>query len=484
MDIKAILNKISENEAALRGAWNLEGFTIGIVKNGELIGTAGYGKKDAEGMCDGDTVMPIGSITKSFTSLLLAMLVDEGKLSWDQKLREILPDLKLYDEKAAAEITLRDCLSHKTGLAGHDMHGVYCTKDDRKEAVETLQYLQPAYEFRHGFKYSNQMVMLAGHVAEVVTGKSWEELIEEKILKPLGMDHTTVRIADIEKFENRSVGYVFNGQASMAQPYLDLKSVAPAGGINSNAGDMAKYMMFQLGDGTWNGEKLVSKESLDEMHKTQSNGSPYMWQLEEVTDCTYGLGWFVDNYRGKKMVSHGGNTLGFSALLTLLPEENLGIVILSNGTSNFLCNVLTYDILDEVLGVETDGSFSPWTPKFGAAVGPVFAAMAQGAEAKAAAKVADAAPAHKMEEYAGTYVNPGFGTMTIAEQDGNLVGELNGYRCMLMPYHYEFFDVAMEVYGMVFPIEFRTGMMGGVMGIDAYVEGTPGVNPVMFVKQQ
>lgn len=469
---------LDTHAAELLAKWNLQGFSIGIVKDGEIICTKGYGKRNDEDPADDNTLMPIGSATKSFTSLILGMLVDEGKISWDTPVKEYIPSLQLYDENVTENVTVRDLLSHQTGVAAYDAQSIYPVPENRTEMIPMLAYLRPEYEFRKGFKYSNQMVMLAGCVAEAVTGQSWEELVKERILKPLGMDQTLMSMKEMPEQENRSLGYVATPQGNMAQPYLDLKAVGPAGAIISNAKDMVKYVCFQLGDGTWNGERLISKETLDEMHKPQVQGSPYLFSLPEITETTYGLGWFTDLYRGNQMYSHGGNTLGFSALMTCLPSENLGVIVLSNGTTNFLPNAITYQILDDYLGAEE----KDWTASINEVLAPLFAGMAAGMEAKAAARVPDTKPSLDLDEYAGTYQSEGFGTITITCAGDQLSLQWDTYQGILTHYNYDVFDAAMFVYGVQFPAAFKIED-GKVLGFDAVIEPTPGIPPVFFAKK-
>ena len=399
METGTYLNNLDEHAQDLLQKWNLQGFSIGVIKNGEVLAAKGYGKKNDTDPVDADTMMPIGSATKSFTSLLLGILAEEEKVSWDTPVISYLPSLKLYDPYVTEHVTLRDLLCHRTGIAAYDAQSIYAVTENRMDMIPQLAYLQPQYDFRAGFKYSNQMVMLAGCAAEAVTGKSWEELVKERILKPLGMER--YRIVRYGNGREPLPWLCLHATGNHAQPYLDLKAVGPAGAICSTVKDMMKYMQFHLSDGTWNGVKLMEKATLDEVHKPQFLGSPYLFALPEITETTYGLGWFTDLYRGRRMWSHGGNTLGFSALMTLLPSEDLGIIVLSNGTTNFLANAVTYEIMDDFLGVPAEN----WTDKLNAVLGPLFAGMAAGAQAKEGAKVKDTIPSLPLSAYTGIYSN-------------------------------------------------------------------------------
>ncbi len=300
--------------AKLREDYNVAGMSVALIKNGEIVSIDGYGVRDAaENLpMTKDTVMPIGSVTKTFTSLALAMLADEGKLDWDEPVRTYIPWLKLNNEMLTENVTARDLMCH------------YAAKDDKEEMVRSLEYLQTFAPFRTKFMYSNQMVSLAGYLVDVLSGKSYEDFVRERIFEPLGMTSSDFEIESLSKYEKASKGYVFANGMFIEPPYAHLGAFAPAGAIVSTAEDMAKFALFHLGDGTWNGERLVSEAMLNEVHSHQMIGTPYFWDFEETQCAEYGLGWFTDIYRGKKLINHGGNTNGFSAQMTLIPRSGRG----------------------------------------------------------------------------------------------------------------------------------------------------------------
>lgn len=456
----------------LMKVWNVPGTALGIIKNGEILLSKGFGKRNEHEEITDKTVLPIGSATKSFTALVLATLVEEGKLDWDTPIKQYIPWLKLADPIVSQKVTVRDCLCHRTGLPSHDVHGVFCTKDDRKQMVHDLRYLDFNEDFRSKLQYSNQMVMLAGYVGEVVSGQSFEELVKTRILKPLGMNDTCLTIEDMEKANDHAKGYVFNGQTNIELPYLSLRGIAPAGAINSTVEDMLKYIQFQLGDGS----PIVSSASMNEMHKAQMLGTPYFWQMDEIQEANYGLCWFVDRYRGKRMLSHGGNTLGFSALMTLLPEEDLGIIILTNSNSNFMIYDVTYRLLDEFLNVEEQD----WTSQMQQNLAPLMEGMAQSAKSKQENQLPDTNLSHSIEEYSGIYENPGFGSFQLKIENNQLVGTFNGYDLLLSHYHYDVYDVVLTLMGLSFFIKFETDFNGHISSLYAQLE--PTVQPVRFNK--
>lgn len=466
------MNTLTKVEELMK-VWNVPGLSLGIIKKGEVVFSNGFGKKDEKEKMTIQTVLPIGSATKSFTALVLATLVEEGKLNWDTPIKNYIPWLKLADSVVTEKVTVRDCLCHRTGLPSHDVHGVFCTKESRKEMVKDMQYLDFNCDFRSKLQYSNQMVMLAAYVGEVVSGQSWEELVQNRILKPLGMNNTYLTIESMKTSSDYAKGYVFNGQENMELPYMSLKGIGPAGAINSTVEDMEKYIIFQLGDGS----PIVSKKSMTEMHKAQMLGTPYFWQMEEIQEANYGLCWFVDRYRGHRMLSHGGNTLGFSALMTLLPDEDLGIIALTNSNSNFMIYDLTYRLIDECLGIKEQD----WTVQMQQKLAPLFEGMAQGAKLKQDNKIMNTSLSHCLQDYVGTYTNPGFGSFQLEIKEQQLMGTFNDYDLMLTHYHYDVYDATLLLMGLNFLMKFETDFNGHIVSLQAQLE--PTVQPVVFKKE-
>lgn len=480
--MEAIITDLEGRIYEIMDQWHVEGLSLGIVKDKETILAKGYGKRDKmEGLdMTEKTVLPIGSATKSFTALALGMLADEGKLDLDKPVKSYIPWLELYTPDLTEHVTARDLLCHRTGVARYDAAAVFCTDDNREKMVRDLKYYQTFAPLGEAFQYSNQMVMLAGYLAEVLSGKSWEQFVKERIFEPLGMKESDFFVEQIQKYEDRSKGYVFTGTDSMETEYLPLRGVAPAGSIISTALDMNRYMQFQLGDGTWEGQRLISREILEQMHSVQMHGTPYLWKLPEMETADYGLGWFVDTYRGCRMVSHGGNTLGFSSLVTLLPEKNLGICVQTNANSSFLVNDLTYRIVDQVLGAED----TDWTERLQTEVGNLYAGMAAAQEQHEKEKIQDTRPSHPLEEYPGTYMHPAFGKLAVEEKEGAFSGALNGYPALFTHYHYDVYDVTLPTMGLTLPARFLTGWNGKISGLEVILEGMPGIEPAVFERKE
>ena len=471
MQLEKTITKLMED-------YNVAGMSVALIKNGELVCVEGYGKRNVEEdlPMTGDTVLPIGSITKTFTSLALAMLADEGKLDWDTPVIKYIPWLRLNNPELTENVTARDLMCHRTGTPKYDLQAIYAATDDKEKMVRSLEYLQTFAPFRTQFMYSNQMVSLAGYLVDVLSGETYENFVRERIFAPLGMTSSDFEVESLSKYEKTSKGYIFTGEAFIEPPYMHLGAFGPSGAIVSTAEDMAKFAMFQLGDGTWEGRRLVSEAMMDEMHSPQMNGSPYFWDFPETEKAEYGLGWFTDIYRGTKLINHGGNTNGFSAQMTLIPDEKFAIVALSNATSSFSVNALGHYAADDALGVE---EIPDWSARFNKVFSDLMSGAMAGMQAKAEAKVPDTTTTGPIEEYAGTYTHPAFGKMEFALTDQGLAGTWNGLPAMLVHYNYDAFDLMLPVLGAAVPAEFVLED-GKIAGLSVVMEGTPGIKPEFF----
>lgn len=472
--------QLEQTIAKLMEDYHVAGMSVALIKDGQVESVCGYGLRNVEEdlPMTGDTVMPIGSVTKTFTSLALAMLADEGKLDWDEPVKTYIPWLELHDQILTDNVTARDLMCHRTGTPKYDLQAIYAAPDDKKEMVRSLKYLQTSAAFRTIFQYSNQMVSLAGYLVDVLAGKPYEDFVRERIFAPLGMKSSDFEISSLGKYEKTSKGYVFANDMFIQPPAMHLGAFAPSGAIVSSAEDMAKFALFQLGDGTWEGERLVSEAMMQEMHKHQMIGTPYFWDFEETQCAEYGLGWFTDIYRGRKLINHGGNTNGFSAQMTLLPEDDFAIVALSNATSNFAVNALGHYAADEALGV---ADIPDWSARFNEVFTNLMNGAMAGMQARAEAKVPDTQPTRPLADYAGKYSHPGFGTMEFVITEQGLSGIWNGLPAMLMHYNYDAFDLMLPVLGATVPAEFVLED-GEIKGLSVVLEGTPGIAPEFFAR--
>lgn len=468
---------LSETMDQLMKDYHVAGMAAAVVRNGEVTDLEGRGLRNvAEQLpMTEKTVMPIGSITKSFTTLALGMLVEERKLDWDRPVKEYIPSLKLSDPEAEMHATVRDILCHRTGVPRYDLQVAYDAVDDPEKMIASLQYLDSTAPFRTKLQYSNQMVSLAGYLVDLLSGMSYKEFLKKRIFEPLGMDRTDFEVDSLSQYEDHAAGYVFANDQYIEPPYLHLGAFVPAGGIVSSAEDMAKYVNFQLG----HGPELVKPETLKEMHTHQVIGSPYFWTFPEVQSAEYGLTWFTDIYRGVPMISHGGNTNGYSAQLVFLPDQDFGMVVLSNATSTFAVNALGNILSDEVLGVK---DIPDWSARYQKVFADYFGKAMAKIQARAEKKIPDTHPSKEASAYEGTYEHPGFGTMVFTCSDNGYSGTWNGLPAMLNHYHYDSFDLILPMLGMPVPAQFEIGDDGSVTGIRVWLETDAPAKPAFFHK--
>lgn len=330
----AALSAIEKRLETRRVELGIPGLSLVIVKDGKVIYAKGHGYKDLEKKIavTPDTQFAIGSATKAFTALSVLMSQDDGKLSLDDSPKKALPYFKMYDPETEKAITIRDLLSHSSGLNRTDI-AMLTGKLNREELIRVAGEAKPTAKLREKWQYQNLMFTAAGEAVAQVQEMPWDKFIEKRIFEPLGMTNSTLSMSEMAKTKDHSFGYSYNFDTKTAKklPFRDIDEVAPAGSINSSANDMAKWLQFILNEGNAGDERLVSETAFAEWTKPQMKISP-------DGSFSYGLGWFLQDRNGKKVVQHGGNIDGFNSLVAMVPEENLGFVILTNVSASTLPN--------------------------------------------------------------------------------------------------------------------------------------------------
>lgn len=461
--------------------WSVPGLAVAIVKDGEVIYAKGFGYRDVEKKLPvtPDTLFAIGSTTKAFTTFTLGMLVDEGRLDWDKPVRTFLPGFQMYDADTTALITPRDLVTHRSGLPRHDLLWYNNNTLTRKEAVERLRYLEPNEQLRAKFQYNNLMFLTAGYLIEHLTGKSWEDSVRERILQPLGMSNTNFSVHDSQKSADFALPYREEDFKYITPiPFRDISMIGPAGSINSSVNDMAKWMQVNLNGGKVDGRQLISPSTLSDIH------APHMLidappERPELSRRSYGLGWGVDTYRGHPRVHHSGGIDGFSALVTLLPQDGLGVVVLTN-RENGLPERLVRHTIDRILKLDP----IDWNGE-ALARRKKGRADAQAAEAKKdTVRKQGTKPAHKLADYAGDYENPGYGTLKVTLADDKLDVTYNGITAPLEHWHYEVWNGAEGGYDPSFEdtkFMFQGDVNGNVAAVAAQFE--PQVKDIVFTRK-
>jgi CubicO group peptidase (beta-lactamase class C family) len=411
---------------ALRAKIGVPGMAIAIVENGEATLARGYGvsKLGAPERVDADTIFPTGSTGKAFTVAALATLVDAGKIKWDDKVTDHLPGFQMYDPWVTREITIRDLLVHRSGLGlgAGDLMMVPRGSLSRAEAVRRLRFIKPATSFRSAYAYDNVLYMVAGQLIEEVTGKTWEDYVREHVLVPAGMTRSTSDSDRRFATPNRAYPHARTsakvrgvGQLQMLDERDELgRAGAPAGGLAISANDMTKWLAIQLARGKLpNGERLFSEAAHAQMWKPEvlqpTGALPEPLKLAEAMFQAYALGWGVRDYRGTKIITHGGAVLGFQSVVTLIPAKNVGIAIEINSEDGEIVLGLMYELLDHYLGF----SRNDWPEKYSTFKQERLAG-AMKALAATTAKPAKVGPSLPLERYAGVYTDPWYGNIDVA----------------------------------------------------------------------
>lgn len=336
--------------------WDLPSASIGVVKDGELIFTGNYGTLEVgkNQKPNENTLYAIASNSKAFTSAIIGMLVQEGEIDWNDKVKTYLPYFEVYDTWVSDHATIRDLLSHRIGLGTFSGDNIWYKSDlPAEEIIKHIKYVPQAYEFRDGYGYSNLMYITAGELIETVTDKSWGENVKERILDPLGMDRTISSLDDLNEKGNFASPHARKDDKNYAIPWTKWENVAATGGLISSVTDLAKWMTFNMNNGIIGNDTLLSKKTRNMVWTPHNNFTvDHTSPNDFVTNFrSYGLGWGLRDYRGKMMVSHTGGYDGMITAVTLIPEEKLGVVVLTNGVKSPIMPA-TYYALDQFLGVE------------------------------------------------------------------------------------------------------------------------------------
>ena len=401
--------------------WGVPGVAIAIVKDDRVVFAKGFGVRELNKPepVDEHTLFAIGSSSKAFTAASIAMLVDEGKLKWDDPATKHLPGFQLFDPYSTRELTITDLLSHRSGLTRGDLLW-YGSSYDRNEVLRRVRYLKPSWSLRSRYGYQNIMFLAAGQIIPSVTGKTWDDFVRERIFTPLGMKSSTTSIKAFTASANVATPHSKINEKLQAVSWRNIDNIAPAGSINSNVEDMAQWVRLQLGGGVYQNQRLLSAAAIKEMQTPQTIIRIEGAQLglyPEAHFLTYGLGWFLSDYRGKKVVEHGGAIDGMRAEVAMIPEEKLGLVVLTNLQGTILPVALMYKIFDFYLNApQRDWSADMLKTRNN------LEEQAKAAEKKAESeRVQGTSPSLALEKYAGTFQSEMYGQLKVTLENEKLV---------------------------------------------------------------
>jgi CubicO group peptidase (beta-lactamase class C family) len=446
--------------------WNTPGVGVGIVVQDKLVFAKGYGYRDYEKKLrfTTKTMQPIASNSKLFTAVAAGMLVDEGNLAWDKPIRDSVPEIQFYNDQLNSNVTLRDMLSHRTGVTRHDLIW-FKSPFTREELFKKLKYLEPQEPIRTTFLYNNLMFAAVGQIIEIKSGKKWEDFVRERIFTPLDMSTTCYTIAGMLK--QPDYGVPFREKRDSFElykiPYYeDTEGVAPAGAIISNIDELSHWLIALMNEGKYDGKQVLPAGALKATLQPAialPNAGGEALGFWELINSAYGMGRWTASYRGKLLTYHGGDLPGFHSQISFMPNDKIGVIVLViSDHSAPLYNIVSYNVYERLLGMDQ----TPWSQR---QLQQRLANKKAGTEARAKAggdRVLNTKPSHALADYAGEYENAAYGILKIGLQGDQLQFGFHEFHFPMNHFHYDRFDTPDdEQYGK-FSVTFRTNPQGDI----------------------
>ncbi len=446
--------------------WNAPGIGVGIVVGDKLVFAKGYGYRDYEKKLPitANTMFPIASNTKLFTAVAAGFLVEEGKLTWDQPIRELVPTIDFYNSYLNNTITLRDMLAHRTGITRHD--SIWYKSDySTKELFERLRYLEPKEQPRQLFLYNNMMYAGVGYTIQLQSGKPWGQFVREKIIQPLEMNHTVYSISEMLKQPDYGVPFTEKRDSMELYKipyYEDTDGLAAAGAIISNIEDMSHWLIALMNNGQYNGKQVLPSKVLQatlEPAIALPNAAGQVRGWWEVLNQAYGMGRWTASYRGRLIAFHGGDLPGFHSQISFMPNEHIGVIVFVIGNHIApLYNPISYNVYERLLGMEP----TPWTDRL---LDIRLKNKKAGMEARSKAgfgRIMNTRPSHALADYVGEYEHPAYGTLKIAMKDNQLQFEFHKIKMPLTHFHYDRFDTPDDEQDGKWSVNFSTNPQGDI----------------------
>ncbi len=455
--------------------WKAAGLAVAIVKDDKIVFAKGYGVREM-GKPDPvtpNTIFAIGSSSKAFTAASMAILVDEGKVKWSDSASKYLPGFQLYDPWVTRELSVTDLLSHRVGLERGDLMW-YASSFSREEILRRIRFLKPSSSMRSRFGYQNIMYLAAGQIVPSVTGKSWDDFVGERIFTPLGMKSSVTSTKPLANSKDVATPHMVVEDKIKPIAWRNIDNIAPAGSINSNVTDMAQWVRMQLAMGKYDGKQVISEAGIKNMWASHTiiplEGPGFGMFYPKAHFLNYGMGWFLSDFNGKKMVEHGGAIDGMRSAVAMIPEEKLGVVILSNMNQTGLNLALAQRIFDSFMGAKE----KDWS-------GDILKGLkAQEAVGKAAQdkmiaeRAKDTKPSQDLAKYAGDYQDEMYGDVKVTLENGKLkINYGAGFKGTLEHWHFDTFQVTWseDVQGKGF-VNFKLNTSGKIdsIGVDGISE--------------
>jgi CubicO group peptidase (beta-lactamase class C family) len=423
--------------------WNAPGMAVIIVRDDDVYYLKGFGVREAgkDAPVTADTIFGIGSLTKAFTATTLGLLVEDGKLSWDDPVGKHVRGFHLSDPLADRDVTIRDLLCHRTGLGRHDLIW-YRAPWSPEESVRRLAYLKPSTSFRSTYEYCNLTYLAAGMAITTAAGEPWPDYMAKRLLTPLGMKRVVLTRADALKTDDHATPHRFGpGRKPLVMEwYPDDKQVRASGSLKTSVNDLTGWLRVQLNGGMLGNRRVVPAAVLAETYRPQMvvPVDSERAKFAGTTLQSYGLGWHISDYRGQPLLEHGGAVDGFRARILLLPKQKLGAVLVTNVEESAVLAATGNLLLDLLLGAEKK---TDWHAVYLAQVDNAERMREAKAQARQRARRPGTKPSHEPEAYAGDYEDPAYGKVTVVVKDGELRLSWSAWTAAMKHYHYDTFEL-------------------------------------------
>ena len=430
--IDSLMNKVLIDQ-------HIAGFAVAVVKGDQVIYSKGFGYRDLANKkpVTPNTLFAIGSSTKAFTASLIGMLQQDGKIDFDGKAIDYLPSLRFNTQEMNNQVTIRDLMAHRTGVSRHDFSWYLFNTANRDSLINRVKFMEPTAPVRQKWLYNNFMYLAQGMIVEKMTGKTWEQNIQEKFFTPLEMTRSNTDINIFKSDSDASLSYSTSNENVIKKvDYYNINGMAPAGAINSSVNDMANWLKVWISGGTYRKKEILPSSYIREAASSQMVMAPALPSTEtDVYLANYGLGWMLSSYRGHYLVEHGGNIGGFSANVAFYPTDQLGIVVLTNQGSSPVPALVRNLISDQLFNLKA----IDWNGQAVKRTATLNTAAKQLEKSNTTPQILNTKPSHALKEYVGVFEHPAYGLFRVSLINNVLYATAGENKLILKHFHYDVF---------------------------------------------
>jgi len=461
IDVSKKLKGFDQTIEKILKDWNVPGCGIGIVIKDKLVFARGYGYSDLEKKLPvtPNTLFQIASNTKLFTATAVGFLVEEGKLDWDVPIKKYVPQIQFYNDDLNANVTIRDMLSHRTGISRHDLIW-YKSDFTRQELFDRIKYLEPSIPLRQGSLYNNLMYAAAGQIVEYLSGQTWEEFVKSKIFTPLNMSHSMFTVEEMKREPDFMTPYYEKRDTSILLPYpfyTQQQGVGPCGSIISSINDLSNWLIAQMHSGRFKNNQVIPasiiKETLKPAIPTASVPDKYFENLNSI----YGMGRSTSSYKGHYLTQHGGAIGGIYSNISFMPADSIGVIVFTNRITQ-LPGIITYTIYDRLLGLTE----TPWSERSLQDYLKSKEISRESRKKPDTDRIPGTKPSHPLADYSGIYEDPAYGLMEINFKNDSLNFTFNNISLPLYHYHYDRFITPDDEINGKWSMTFTTDAQGSI----------------------